>query len=300
MRIEEWAAALEKAQNEFTFDCDANTSLAQILTEPFEIDSWEAFQDWEKRFPRNCCFRGQRKFEWGLQSTLERTVEQYNGYAKLGRSRLSMPTIQNQLIAAFQRAAHLYTKDLPTSNQPEDWLALMQHHGCPTKLLDWTYSPYVALYFAIFEKSDEDGALWAINLDWLSTVHDILCKLPPQNLLSTNEIRRHHCIREAYVRQQNHRIVSQRGVLLFTYDVGAITDIDHYPFGKCLLSVLLTPEVSAKESQVMSKICVKKRARLELLEELNRVNVNHATLFPTLDGFARSLGVRVEYGDLFS
>src|SRR6202035_4195162 len=77
---------------------------------------------------------------------------------------------EGQLLFQFKQRAHQYLRHLPEGDDLASWLGLMQHHGVPTRFLDWTHSAYVALYFALEEPPQRPGkssALWAINLDWL-------------------------------------------------------------------------------------------------------------------------------------
>ena len=73
------------------------------------------------------------------------------------------PDREFSLIDDFRRHAPALSGKVPTSDDDHlGWLLLMQHHGAPTRLLDWTESVLVALYFAVEQSSSEDGELWAL------------------------------------------------------------------------------------------------------------------------------------------
>jgi hypothetical protein len=92
--------------------------------------------------PNSFVFRGQSDAAWGLQSTLERTLgAKWN--AQNARE------FEDYSLDAFKSKYHIYsgTEHLPKSKL--SWLSVMQHYGVPTRLIDFTTSPYIALYFAL-------------------------------------------------------------------------------------------------------------------------------------------------------
>lgn len=91
-----------------------------------------------------------------------------SGYAlKSSFARLGCDAnIEYHLLRNFRR--YYLTETRPQADLPLwDLLSLAQHHGLPTRLLDWTFSPLVALHFATcsLERSETDGALWCVDVD---------------------------------------------------------------------------------------------------------------------------------------
>lgn len=111
-------------------------------------------------------FRGHASSEWELESTLVRMVKEAwqdsNGAPRWNKATI-LKRIEGQLAWDFASKAKLHGLDISFEKQVE-LLSAMRHFGVPTRLLDWTYSPFVALYFAFEEELKSDtAAVWAID-----------------------------------------------------------------------------------------------------------------------------------------
>lgn len=84
----------------------------------------------------------------------------YSNVSSLARLEGDYPRLERHLIRNFRKYAHKAAPG-PTT---WDWLALGQHHGLPTRLLDWTFSPLVALHFATASWPEDDAILWAVDV----------------------------------------------------------------------------------------------------------------------------------------
>ncbi len=107
--------------------------------EKLQITNWLEFKEFVGRLrPESFVFRGQSK-PWPLRTAFHRT----NRSDLIPFIDRDMPKLNDHLSSKLK---HLYDLSDPTMNA--SFWALAQHHGYPTPLLDWTYSPYVAAYFA--------------------------------------------------------------------------------------------------------------------------------------------------------
>src|ERR1700688_579806 len=97
--------------------------------------------------------------------------------ASIERVAIKPGIAEDYVMREFRRRAHQYAAEVPRDDDLE-WLALMQHHGAPTRLLDWTRSPHVAAFFAAQssnsenpfittkpEKQVEPFVIWAVDVD---------------------------------------------------------------------------------------------------------------------------------------
>lgn len=133
------------------------------------VNSWdelnvEVFMNsWREslgRFRSLYAFRGLSDANYELKTSLIRLEGNYD-------------RLENTLLRNFRKYAH---RDASPGDSVWNWLALAQHHGLPTRLLDWTYSPFVALHFATInlEKYACDGVVWCVDYtkvrEWLPPI----------------------------------------------------------------------------------------------------------------------------------
>lgn len=180
METSQWQTRMDELLRSY----DAFKQIEQferLVTETDSIETWAEFQAWASVFGNNGCFRGQREASWDLVTTLDRklwrTIEvKTTELESTSTHRVNALENEKTMLLDFQRGAHNHHKDTPPIDHKVDWLAMMQHYGAPTRFLDWTRSPYVALYFALNEASDGPSVLWAIDLKWLRERSDELLR----------------------------------------------------------------------------------------------------------------------------
>ncbi|MBI4557416.1 MAG: FRG domain-containing protein [Candidatus Hydrogenedentes bacterium] len=133
------------------------------------IAKWEeALSEFRNLMSNNVewVFRGQGDSLWHLESSLERATDHH------ASKRNDAARIENELINNFKRGIHQYIPSTELPDNELEWLSVMQHHGAPTRLLDFTFSAYIAAYFAFEdcprnEKETKRCVVWAIRRKWL-------------------------------------------------------------------------------------------------------------------------------------
>lgn len=212
----------------------------------------------------------------------------------------------------FRRRAHQYVTDVPDVDDDLEWLALMQHHGAPTRLLDWTRSAQVAAFFAAQSSNSADPfitadpakpvepfVIWAADADNVNAEASAMLGIAG----SANDLSSRENFRKIYRNQQpeelylvaalqphrmNERLTIQQGLFLCANN-------PLFSFRRCLAALLLHASNGHKPSaQWLHKLVIAAETRLGLLASLNKMNINAATLFPGLDGFSQSLQANVQ------
>ena len=231
---------------------------------------------------------------WNEQLGLFRSSFAYRGSSdaaadlRSGLIRLGGDTeLERQLMRAFRKYA---TQDAVPHDTAWDWLALGQHHGLPTRLLDWTYSPYVALHFATQnrEKYDRDGVVWCI--DFVGAHEQLPAPLRAAldeegaNLFTTE------LLDEAAPELGDLEQYGDDFVLFVEPPSFDARIVNQY----ALFSVIAHAESRlddwmADHPDIALRVIVPAELKWEVRDKLDQANVTERVLFPGLDGISRWL-----------
>ena len=204
-------------------------------------------------------FRGQRNFEWDLTPKIDRA--EYREYRESKKHKWDRRHHEERLLIDFQKGA--WPDIALDRSHLWEWLAVAQHHGAATRLLDWTANPLAALYFAVEDQNcGEDGAVWCYHHEgksWMSEenrdpfrIEDVTSFWPPH--------------------------VTRR----ITVQAGCFTAHPEPPAG-----------TDQRWQGERVRIKVAKEYRRVLLRALSKIGVTRSTLFPDLDGLAATTNYRL-------
>ena len=245
------------------------------LIEQLYADSWSPDLG---RFRSPFAFRGLSRDDHELSNSLLR----------LAAGQIDLSKLELSLVRNFRKYAHAQTA------APVDsiwhWLALGQHHGLPTRLVDWTYSPFVALHFATERPADfaGDGVVWCVNFVEANRL------LPPRLKTILEEEHSDTFTVEMLGEFPSLRAFDALGREPFVTFIEPPSLDTRILNQFALFSLMPTPSARLDHwleahPKLFRRVVVPAELKWEVRDKLDQANINERTLFPGLDGLSRWL-----------
>ena len=206
------------------------------------------------KLPTGRWFRGHADAKWPLKPSIARIKNPSLSYEKKFRQKF-----ENQ------------TTFLDPASYPQDIVKLtfsMQHHGLPTRLLDWSTSPLTALYFAVNDHDDCDGCLWELKPSSLNRQYGKA--FPFSKKIRKNLIKKGEKVLAIHAPYTNLRMKSQ---------MSEFTMHAHYE----------AMENDQKIRESLKKISISHTIKEEIRKRLSNLGITRAALFPDLDNIAKTI-----------
>jgi hypothetical protein len=255
------------------------------------LKSWSEFKSKIDSFRLEWIYRGQANSSWGLASSLERSsLLEIDG------------DIEIALIAEYRKAIQSFFDFSGTPKTILEWLSLLQHYGTPTRLIDFTESPYVAAYFAFQDEESEKSesvAIWCVNRirfyqAALYYLNEQL-KITIERAESVEYLFNESCFEKLFLQSQNGVTIN----CVMPFDLANANQ--RQLLQQSIFVVAMNPQkkfgdqlsfLDYQAKPIMTMLTIPSKERKVALRDLIKMNITHATLFPGIDGFARSLNLK--------
>lgn len=254
------------------------------LENDIKVRSWEELQSalfhnsWDdriNRFRSPFIYRGMWHKDYDLKTSLIRLGGTYED-------------LEHHLLRNFRKYAH---ENASPGQSIWNWLAVAQHHGLPTRLLDFTYSPYVALHFATtdFIHYDQDAAIWCVNYvksnDYIPDILRDAIREEGSNVF-TPEVLEPVCksLKELGSFQKDDFVLFLEPPSLDARIVHQYALFSMMSSPKAVLSNWLT-----NHPDLYFRIIIPAELKWEVRDKLDQVNITERVLFPGLAGLSQWL-----------
>ena len=227
------------------------------------------------RFRSSYVYRGAWNKNFNLSTSLTRLGSRYH-------------ELEPHILRNFKKYAH---SNAAAGDSVWNWLAVAQHHGLPTRLLDWTHSPYVALHFATqdLSKYDEDGVVWCVNYV-KSTEH-----LPPSLKTAIEEegsnVFTPDMLYPVCPTLKELELLQQEEYVVFLEPPSLDARIVHQ---YALFSLMSTAQANMsnwleQHPELYFRVVIPAGLKWEIRDKLDQANITERVLFPGLTGLSQWL-----------
>lgn len=287
--------------------------------------NWEEAKKVAKELESFNLYRGHSDKRWRLETCLFRTAARFSLPVKDIRKR------EQTIINLFKSRAHHYIQSPPDKDETLEWLSVIQHHGGPTRLLDFTQSFYIASFFAL-EAATDTACVWAVdegrlnrailgnddrraqaniklNVEYFTPIEEIMRFA---EVFINDKTKKDNLVIKVVPTRLNERLAVQKGVFLLPCNIEdsfetVLCKSLELPFESLeskntiqLNARKFLSEYSHKNGKrskplmaPIIKINLPIKLRSEAITDLHLMNIDYASLFPGLDGFAKSLNYQL-------
>jgi len=268
----------------------------------------EHVSDWIKyiekinaHFLRNqhFCFRGESKLEYQLLPSLYRKTKGLAG-EKLYLSRNS----ETKIIREFMTEAAGFVNSISVDDT-FTWIEYAQHFGVPTRLMDWTSNPLIALYFACSSNQSMDGRVYILNSLGYRLLSDLdnrnglegkiikeeaikmICEgekaFPYPSLFKPYYLDRRMLMQSSQFMVWGYKDLTLDSIIKELEENDKIREITKY------MAIDGVELQKVEDIEILSEVQIEGKNKATIQRELDRIGINQATVFPGLDGIGRSI-----------